>query len=401
MIACLLIPYFAAAVERQTDLSLATTPLVLSESRSASEQVFAVSVEAAQYGIKPDMALRQAQTLCPQARFIPAKPTQYQRTFKEILSLLATFTTKVEPGDHQLAAIIYSDLGRLANTEQLELAEYLGQMVQERTHLAPALGLATGKFPAYVAARSIGLRRILFIAPGQESSFLAPLSVTHLPLDQELMHRFRLLGLRTLGQLAALSAGAVLTQFGQHGRWLHQLARGSDDRPVQAHRTPFLEQVTHQFEDPVSDRTVLAALGRTIALELAVRLEARGQAVRILELILNLADQRQWEEQLVLRQPTSSPDRLVRNLGRLIDRLQLSSGVVELTVKAADLVPIRAEQLDLFNHQNRAEQEKRIYTLLPDLIARYGSDCFAEVMLTNQLAHLPERRFSLRAVEGR
>jgi hypothetical protein len=170
---------------------------------------------------------------------------------------------------------------------------------------------------------------------------------------------------------------------------------------VQAHPIQSLEQVTHQFEDPVSDRTVLAALGRTIAMELAVRLEARGQGARVLELILHLADQRQWEEQLVLRQPTSSPDRLARNLGGLIDRLQLASGVVELTVKAADLVSIRAEQLDLFNHQNRAEQEKRIYALLPDLIARYGSDCFAEVMLTNQLAHLPERRFSLRAVEGR
>ena len=401
MIVCLLIPYFAAAVERQTDLSLATTPLVISEPRSTSEHVFAVSAEAAHSGVNPGMTLRQAQSLCPQARFIPANPTHYQHTLKEISELLATFTAKIEPGGNQLAAVFYSDLGRLANAEQLELVEYLGQTVQDRIRLTPALGLATGKFPAYVAATSIGLKRALFIAPGQEGSFLAPLSVTHLPLDQELSYRFRLLGLRTLGQLADLSAGAVLTQFGQYGRWLHQLARGRDDRPVLAQPPRSLAQESHQFDEPVSDRTVLAAVSHMLAETLATRLAARGQAACVLELVLQLEDQGPRAERLVLRQPSHSPARLARNLALLIDRLRISSGVVELTVKVADLVPIRAEQLDLFNNQSRVEQEKRIYASLPNLIARYGSGCFYEVTLTNQLAHLPERRFLLRAVERR
>jgi nucleotidyltransferase/DNA polymerase involved in DNA repair len=102
MIACVFIPYFAAAVERQTDLSLAAVPLVISEPRSTSERVFAVSAEAARSGVNPGMTLKQAQSLCPQARFIPANPTHYQHTLKEISELLATFTAKIEPGGSQL-----------------------------------------------------------------------------------------------------------------------------------------------------------------------------------------------------------------------------------------------------------------------------------------------------------
>jgi len=54
-------------------------------------------------------------------------------------------------------------------------------------------------------------------------------------------------------------------QFGKYGRWLHQLARGQDNRPVLPHRPPPVEQTTRQLDGPVDDRTVLVAVGRALA----------------------------------------------------------------------------------------------------------------------------------------
>ena len=310
MIVCLSIPHFAAAVERQIAPALAGVPLIISESSETSARVFAVSIEAASYGVVPGMSLSQAFALYPQAHVIPANPARYQQTLNEILTLLATLTPKVEPEVSQSTAVIYSDFGELTGTEQLDLAGYITQEVKTQVNLTSTLGLATGKFPAYIAANSIGLNRVLLIVPGEEISFLAPLSVTYLPLDRELARRFGLLGLRTMGQFAGLPAGAVLTQFGKYGRWLHQLAQGRDDRPILPYSSQPIEQIARQFDDPVADRMMLTALSQMLVDELGLRLEVRGQVAQGLHLTLHLEDESQWEKQLTLRQPTNSREQL-------------------------------------------------------------------------------------------
>jgi nucleotidyltransferase/DNA polymerase involved in DNA repair len=241
----------------------------------------------------------------------------------------------------------------------------------------------------------------LFITPGEEGGFLAPLPVTYLPLDPQLARRFQLLGLRTLGQFAILPAGAVLNQFGRHGRRLHQLAQGYDDRPVMAHPSQPMEQSTTQLDDPVINRTVLTALSRAMVTKLAARLEARGQVARGLYLALHLEDETHWEKQTILRQPTNSPERLARYLEMFIEHAQVSGGTMAVVVKLTGLTATRAEQLPLLAVPAHLQQEKRLVELLPDLVARYGPDCFYQVTLTNPLAGLLERRFQIREVTRR
>lgn len=396
MIACLFMPDFAVAVERQTDTTLAGWPLIISYPRQA--QVWAVSVEADADGVRPGISLRQAQALCPQARLISANPARYRYILHNISASLATVTPKVESDNSQPAATIYADLTQLNRAEQFEFAGYINQTAQAQVQLTPALGLASGKFPAYVAAGSIGLNRVLCITPGQESSFLAPLSVTCLPLEPEVARRFELLGLRTVGQFAALSAGAVVTQFGSTGRWLHQLARGLDDRPVMTHSALPQEHLTRQLDGPVTDRLVLVALGQDMAGELAGRLAARGQLAGQLKLTLHLEDGNQGSTQRTLRQPTASPAQLVRHLTTLINRVQINCGVVTLTVQATELIPRSPKQLTLLPDPNQADQANRLRELIPQLVARYGPDCFYEPTITNPHAYLPERRFEFRGV---
>ncbi|MBE7556789.1 MAG: hypothetical protein HS126_37580 [Anaerolineales bacterium] len=376
MIACLLIPHFAAAVERWLDPSLATVPLVISESAQASTRVVAVSVEASKYHIVPGMSLKQAQALCSHAQIIPAKPTLYHQTLTEIVTLLAAVTAKVEPEASPAAAIIYADLGEIKGGEPFEFADSINQSLQTRLHLTSALGLATGKFPAYIAASSIGLKRTLLIAPGQESGFLAPIPVTTLPLDQELARRFHLLGLGTLGQLATLPAGPVLTQFGKYGQWLQRLAQGRDDRPVLPIQVQPAEQITHQLDGPVADREVLTALAQLIARELALRLVARGHVAQGLGLVLQLEDNTQWQKQIIFRYATNGPEQLARHLAALIDQVRISCGVVAMTLKLTGLTPARPRQLDLFANPTLSQQEQKFEALLPGFIARYGPDCF-------------------------
>jgi nucleotidyltransferase/DNA polymerase involved in DNA repair len=222
MIVCVVVPFFAAGVERLLQPALAAIPLVISEPAQAPQRVYAVSDEAACEGIKPGMPLRQAQLLCPQAQIIPAQLSKYQRIYDDLLAVLAHFTHRIEPDSGRPAAISYLDLGQLAKTEPAALAQQIGRRIRDQVGLVPSLGLASCRFPAYVAALSTTPGKARLAPPGREAAFLAQRPLDLLPLDEETSRRCQLLGLRTLGQFAALPAGAVLNQFGSYGRWLHR-----------------------------------------------------------------------------------------------------------------------------------------------------------------------------------
>jgi nucleotidyltransferase/DNA polymerase involved in DNA repair len=397
MIASLYIPYFAAHIMRRLNSLPATLPFVVGEPSQAPEGVYAVSPEAAEAGIKPGMSWRQAKTLCPQVRLVPHQPDQYQSFYNELLAALVNFTASIEAEQLGVAASLYLDLGRLSVNKPVELVRELGQAVRERMGLAPAVGLAKGKFPAHVAATSVKPNRASIVSPGREAVFLAPRSITLLPLSPELAYRFHLLGLRTLGQLAALPTGAVLAQFGVQGRWLHKLAKGYDDRPVKPHHPSTLEQITRQFDDAISNRLILEAQCQAMATELTHRLQANGQVGRELRLTLHLENGPEWTKLRLLRQATGNAERLGESLRLLLDQARISCGVVGITVKLGELSQVSGQQLDLFTFGG--EQERRLDKVLPNLAARYGDNRFYQAAVISPLAYLPESRFQLYPVK--
>jgi hypothetical protein len=221
----------------------------------------------------------------------------------------------------------------------------------------PALGVAGGKFPAQVAATTTGLNKALLITSGREADFLSPFAVTRLPSEAETVRRLQVLGIRTLGQLAALPAGAVLNQFGSSGRFLHQLAQGRDERPVITYQTSPTEQVTRQLDSPVSNQISLNAILAVLAADLAARLQQQGRLARTIRLQFHLDDQTAVLEEIILRQPTAQPHRLTRTLSNLLERVRIQAGVVELTVALTELSPAVPQQLDLFvHHRDQADR---------------------------------------------
>jgi DNA polymerase-4 len=412
MIACVLVPYFAATVERRDDPSLAAVPLVIGAAMEDSGKVFAVSAETARMGVQPGLSLRQARALCPHARFVPAGQARYRHAFDALLEVLAGFTPLIEPSLVLHSALCWLDLGKLGKPEAAEMSRHIGQTLREKVRLAPAIGMAAGKFPSYVAAASLEPNKALILTSGREAAFLAPFPLDVLPMNGEMTRQLRLLGIRTLGQLAALPASAVLAQFGVQGQLPHQLARGCDERPVLPCRPQATESASRQFEAPVADGAVLEATLQAMAVKLAQRLQARGLIAQELRLILHLEDEvprrrdaapRTRDEvtretRLVMRRPTGDPGRLARIFCELMAHIQVETGITGLEVILSDMRPATGQQLDLFVH--RTGQESRLRHALKDLVARYGAGCFYQVSLINPEAHLPERRFRLQEVDA-
>jgi hypothetical protein len=167
----------------------------------------------------------------------------------------------------------------------LETARAISSHIRRSTGIVPWLGMASNRLVAQLASTAVGAEGISVIERGQEAAFLADLSLTLLPgMDPRLALTFQVLGLRTIGQLAALPAASVRQRFGVAGERLHSYARGIDPRPVVP--PPQKPSVTARREcEDGSIEEALEALHR-LADTCAAELQQRALAGTVVELVL-------------------------------------------------------------------------------------------------------------------
>src|SRR5581483_8273561 len=154
----------------------------------------------------------------------------------------------VRPG---LAAFAVRGPARVFGGEAHLLSLLTSSLPTSRIGTAGRIGVADSLFSATLAAR-----RGLVVPPGGTAAFLAPLDVHELEVSglenapdlSSLLHR---LGIRTLGQLAALPVRQVVARFGPTGMAAHRAARGLDLRPLDARRPPEDLSVRAELEPPV------------------------------------------------------------------------------------------------------------------------------------------------------
>jgi DNA polymerase IV len=415
VIACILIPFFAAAIERTTNAISSTAPLII----HAGEKVLAVSSEALEVGVQTGFPLRKARALCPEARLVTAEPSRYRYAFGQVMQVLLTFTHLVEPETSAwlpvppkrtskqkkliqdtastLSLVCYLDLEKLRQKQAEDISRQIITTLRDQLGLTVSVGLAKGKFPARLAAITAAPGAQQIIAAGKEAEFIAPLPITLLPIEVEIARRLRLLGIQTLDQLAGLPVAALSNQFGKAGLALHRLASGADLRPIIPYRPGRVARVEKRLDGTVSNRLMLEAVLRALAEELAIRLHQENVMARSLELTLHLETGRLAFRRLTLRQPAGSTSHFAGSLNQLLSQLGLRSGVNAIEVSASDLVPRIGQQLELFTHH--AGREKRLYDALQDAVSRYGAECFYWIKPKAGRVGLPERSFQLQRLD--
>ncbi len=403
MIACLTVPYFAAAVERRDDRGLARRSLIIGGEPWEPLPLYAFSLEGARHGVRPGMSPRAAYLLSPASRFLPPATPRYAGAAGEIVDVLADFTHLIEPesawdgrartlftaSEQVLPARYYLDLEALPLREALPLAQEVGRGVRRLTALPPAIGLAPHKFTARVAATLARPHHALPVPADDEAAFLSSRSLGFLPLERETRRRLRLLGVHTLGQLAGIPLGALREQFGAEIILWHRLAQGQDDSPVTPDPPPTHLEIGHRFPEPVADATRLTALLHHLAGRLARRLAATDQVGQALRLAWETADGQAHVSTHPLRQPTASAVTLRQALDDWLAGASPAQGVTALTVGLLDLLPAAASQLSLLNAPPPP------LPALDRLIARHGAKAFWRASLPEPNHPLPERRFAL------
>jgi protein ImuB len=234
-------------------------------------RVLACSEAARADGVRRGLRRREAQSRCPQLVVVDHDPARDARAFEPVVAAVEEVAVGVEvirPGACALAA---RGPSRYFGGEELA-AERIVEQVAQACAVESQVGIADGVFAAGLAARSGTV-----VASGRTREFLAAVPIEALERP-ELVDLLRRLGVKSLGDFAALPASDVLTRFGFDGALAHRLAGGLDHRPLAVRQPPPDLDVSDTYDEPLERVDVAAFAGRVLAERLHERLAAHGLA---------------------------------------------------------------------------------------------------------------------------
>jgi DNA polymerase-4/protein ImuB len=372
-------------------------PLVLGGAPGERKVVQLCSPEAEAAGVQPGLPLREVVPLCPEAVVLQPDPVRTASVLESVLVELQRVSPLVEPGSGDDGYLFLDLRGLQAMYGSFsQLVEAIQAAVPPL--LRPRIGLGSGKFTAMVAARMAephaGSARVV---PASETrAFLAPLSVRHLLLlDPDVLQRLELLGLHTIGDLAALPFSAVQAEFGPPGAQAWRLAHGKDTEPVVPRPVVASIQDGLRFDDPLgSVEAVMAAIDQLLAHTFS-QPALLGRSVRQVRLRALLSDGTSWERLYTFKDALATRDAARRALK---SKLDLPNGlppapIDELALELLGLGGEAARQTGLFVARTR--QLAEIAEAARQLRARYGRLPLYHAIEVEPWSRIPERRWAL------
>jgi len=198
------------------------------------------------------------------------------------------------------------------------------------------------------------------------------------------------LGIRTLGDLAALPAEAVADRFGQAGLRAHEFARGlAPPPPPPVPRERIAEWI--ELSEAAGALQLEHALGILVH-RLLGRPELRGHTIRALCLVAHLVEDGVWRVRVSLRQASATEERLRLAAGSHLCRLPAPAERLALEVE--ELGPPPHEQTTLLA-EARERRRVRLDSAIHQARAVSGPSAVGKIAEVDPGSRVPERRMVL------
>lgn len=254
----------------------ATAPVAV----TLANRVIACSSAARAAGVRRGLRRREAAARCPQLHVVTADADRDARFFESVVAAVDDLVPRAEVLRPGLMVLPVRGAARYFGSEA-DAAERLTDAVAVSSGAGAEcqVGIADRLSTAVFAARA---GRV--VEPGGDARFLAVLSIRQLatepslcgPGREELTDLLWRMGIRTIGQFAALSRGDVASRFGADGVAAHRLARGEPERGPSGREPPEELEAVLDCDPPIDRVDAAAFAGRSLAATLHQALMAAG-----------------------------------------------------------------------------------------------------------------------------
>jgi protein ImuB len=206
------------------------------------------------------------------------------------------------------------------------------------------------------------------------------------------MERLDLLGLRTLGAIAAIGPRELESQLGRDGRYAVLLARGLEPDQLAPWRPPLFTSAHRQFDDAIEDREALLFVSRALCGDLADELGLRGAGAKQVRVRLHLESGGQEQRESVVRHPLSSTVELFGLIGSWVKEWQPSEPINEMWIELPVLEGAGRRQLRLWAGGDGTSEE--VTAALERLQERHGDEIVRKPRPALVSSPIPSQRFA-------
>ncbi len=354
----------AALIRREPEL--AEGPVAVVDVAGSHGRVVACTPRAAALGVMLGQTAHQARGMVPEVILRVTDSGALAAARAALADAAASLAARVEPD----ADRVYVDVEELRGLYRSE-AGFVAAVTEaaRRVGLAVDVGVAGTKGVARIAAsRRVGGA----VVPHERTrSFLSLLPLDVLAMTTALRMEFQRLGMRSVGDIAALPVEATATRLGPESAHVIALARGEDRTPLfpRPHATCFEESQDLEWE--VADVHALVFVLKRLADAMMSRLACRSLAASGAILSLTLVSRARDERTLSLSHPTRDAGTLLHLARASLESSPPADGVVAVRWTAITAAP-RPTQLGLFDPP--APAPEKLTLTLARLAALVGAD---------------------------
>lgn len=404
---------FFASVEVLDDPSLAGKPVIVGGA-GARGVVASCTYEARVYGVHSAMPSVRARQLCPDAVFLAGRHSRYAEVSVQLHRILRDVTPVVEPIGLDEAFMDVAGALRLFGPPE-RIAHGLRERVRADLHLGCAVGIGRSKMIAKLASRAAKPRAsraglepgpgVVLVGATQELAFLHGHDVEALwgvgPATAKRLHD---LGVRTVGELAAIPPGTLARRLGKaSGAHLAALARGVDPDPVNPNRPNKSLGHEETFGQDLVDPDELERHVLRMAESVATMLRGESSAARTVTVKVKFKDFTLQTRSHTLGRPIATGGAIGQVAAALLAGIDPGEGIRLLGVSASGLSAGGADQLsfdlgDGLDEANESamarEQSWQDVTAAVDAIrGRFGRSAVGSAgMVTEDGVEVPARR---------
>ena len=345
--------------------NLGNTPAIIVERSRGKARV--IDSTPSTPGISHGMTPEEALSISPEALVLDADESHYNKVFSQILTSLQGISDRVEGSDLGVAYIRLDGLELLYGGEARLVNALLNAVPR---YMAPRVGVAEGKFPAFIAATVSEPSRAIRVPP-DGASFLAPHPINLLPISSDLkgaLHRF---GLHTLGDVANMTEASMTDRFRSEGRKAWHLSNGVDDSPVVplAHTETIVERTSLPFSSASLD--LLITMVDTLLARAFTQPAMRGRYAGRAVIQCALEDGPTWSREFSFKGGVGSGERALSVLRPRLEEEHPTGAVEEVTLTLDELTGESGTQMGLMPDV-REVNERRLANVERDLRIRTG-----------------------------
>lgn len=214
------------------------------------------SYEARKFGVRSAMPMKKAMQLCPHAIIVRGTRGEYSRYSRWVTEIIAAKAPLFEKASIDEFYIDLTGMDKFFDPFQWTID--LRNEIIEQTKLPISFGLASNKMIAKIATDEAKPNGYLFVQPGMEKSFLAPLPVNKFSGVGDALHKkLNANGIFTIRELSETSPDVLNKLLGKTGLDLWKKAQGIHEGQVQPYHESKSISTENTFEENKRDEAFL------------------------------------------------------------------------------------------------------------------------------------------------